>query len=93
MKSKSKYKIYASRSDLAIYYAWEYGVRYANLLMKDAEKVPGKQSHYYVKTDPSFNLRTREAQRNFLNRVKSVVVQFRAIKNKKLDNIAHVYPE
>ena len=86
---KTRFRVIAPRSEIAIYYGWAYGIRYARELLDNLTEVsPG----FYVVRNPDNNINpTKKYCDNFANDMRCLVVSHKARMNKKLTNPTYVY--
>lgn len=89
----NKYQTIAHRSDLAIYYGWEYGIRYARELLKEAKEV--RPGFYKVRPLCEYGRKTKTRYYNqgLADRVREIVAAHRGRMTKKLGGAINIYVE
>lgn len=83
------YKVIASRKDIAIYYGWEYGIAYANKLLK--ELVAIRPGLYEVRALTGVCLKQKRSAETFCQRIRETVLQHKARMNHQINNTANVW--
>jgi len=72
---KNKYQILATRSEIAAYYGWEYGIKRANELLKELIQI---RPYLYQVRALTPNAHTTKYQTEILaNRIRGVVCAFK----------------
>jgi len=92
----TKYTVLTSRSELAIYYGREYGINWANRLLKASKPVTHNKFLYPVKPLETTHYKLKRDANELCKRVSNIVIAFNARKHKKLTTIsslAHVIKE